>query len=252
MLIFLIHEVVTLAALSASALLLGTAVIRYGVKVNYTRKVLRILLLVIPLALLYFWPYTPSATTCLLKGCVLTGMFFGLSSSIRSRFWPSRICFAALDRPEDRPHTILLLTTQSAACFAVIIFTAWWLDFYNAQRLLLIGLLVDGLGDALAEPVGIAFGRFRYRTRSLFSNVSQWRTLEGSACVFLSAVLAIFLVRDVFSPAELWLAFLMVPLLVTLAEAYSPHTWDGPFLYFTSAAGCIVAIELGQLLSATR
>ncbi len=63
---------------------------------------------------------------------------------------------------------------------------------------MLIGILVDGLGDALAEPVGIVFGKHRYRVRSFFSTRTQFRTLEGSACVFASAVLGILLVNDFF------------------------------------------------------
>ncbi len=40
-------------------------------------------------------------------------------------------------------HTILLLMTQAAACFFVIILTARWLQLYDAERLMLIGILVD-------------------------------------------------------------------------------------------------------------
>ena len=104
MLTFLIQEAVTMVILAGAAILLGLAVRRYGVKVNYTRKVLRILLLVIPLVLFYFWPYEPTATTCVVKGWVLTAMFVGLSGPIRSRFWPSRISFAAIDRPFSLFH----------------------------------------------------------------------------------------------------------------------------------------------------
>lgn len=84
---------------------------------------------------------------------------------------------------------------------------------------MLIGILADGLGDALAEPVGIAFGKHRYRAKSFFSTRTQSRILEGNACVFASAVMAILLVNDVFLPVGFWLALLTIPLLVTAVES---------------------------------
>lgn len=98
------------------------------------------------------------------------------------------------------------------------------------------------------EPVGIAFGKHRYLAKSLFSSKTQIRVLEGSVCVFASAVLAILLVNDVFSSVELGIALLTIPLLVTAVEAWSPHTWDGPFLCLTSASGSVFVLEVCKLI----
>lgn len=245
---FFLQEVLTVSLLTVFAWGLGQLVLKHNVRVNYTRKALRILLLVIPLSLFQLMPYEATVVTCFLKGCVLTGIFFSLSLPVRSRVPFVATCFAAVDRPEDRPHTLLLLTSQSVACFAVIIGTAQWLQLYGAERLLLIGLLVDGLGDALAEPVGVAFGRYKYRAWSPFGSTTQIRTLEGSLCVFASALFAVVLVQNEFAATGFWIAVGVIPILLTVAEAVSPHTWDGPFLYFTSAASGVGVLEFNQWL----
>jgi hypothetical protein len=42
-----------------------------------------------------------------------------------------------------------------------------------------------------------------YRTRTLFTERTYTRTLEGSACVLLSGILAVFLMRGQLSLAQL-------------------------------------------------
>ena len=49
--------------------------------------------------------------------------------------------------------------------------------------------------------------------------------------VFLAALFTLVGFIEVFPQATLILMFLVLPLLMTITEAYSPHTWDNPFLY---------------------
>ncbi len=58
------------------------------------------------------------------------------------------------------------------------------------------------------------------------------RTIEGSACDFITSVIVIFLFQSYFSPAEFICALIVIPIVMTLAEALAPHTWDTPFLFF--------------------
>jgi phytol kinase len=44
------------------------------------------------------------------------------------------------------------------------------------------------------------------------------------------------------------LALAIIPLAMTLAEAWSPHTWDGPFLYLAGGASTVATLELSRLL----
>ena len=52
-----------------------------------------------------------------------------------------------------------------------------------------IGLFVICLamiGDGFAEPVGIRFGKRRYKTFALFTRKRYFRTVEGSLAVFIA------------------------------------------------------------------
>ena len=71
--------------------------------------------------------------------------------------------------------------------------------------------------------------------------------LAGSACVFLSGILACILLRGELSTPEFWIAMALIPIAMTLAEALSPHTWDGPFLYLVGGASTVAILELAAL-----
>jgi len=53
--------------------------------------------------------------------------------------------------------------------------------------------------------------------------------LEGSSVVFLSALTIIFFYKE-FGLGQFLVAVLTVPLSLTLAEAFSPHTLDNPII----------------------
>jgi phytol kinase len=44
------------------------------------------------------------------------------------------------------------------------------------------------------------------------------------------------------------LALGIVPVTMTLAEALSPHTWDGPFLYLVGGVSLIAVLELSTMV----
>src|SRR5262249_49333734 len=115
---------------------------------------------------------------------------------------------------------------------------------YGIGELIFIPVLIHGLGDGMAEPIGIRFGRHKYSTRTFLSRERRHtRSYEGSACVFVVGVLAILLLHGSFTPMQLVLALLTVPILTTLAEAWSPHTWDTPYMFAVSGAS-LLAVKL--------
>ncbi len=59
-----------------------------------------------------------------------------------------------------------------------------------------------------------------------------------------SGVLAVHVLRGHLTTPEYALAMLLIPVAMTLAEALSPHTWDGPFLYATGGASTVAVLEL--------
>ena len=105
------------------------------------------------------------------------------------------------------------------------------------------GYLAVGLADAVGEPIGIRFGRHRYRL-PLPAKVAATRSLEGSAAVFVAAGIA----------GALALALAGVPLeaaaigrlslfaaACTLVEAAAPHGWDN---FVLQVAACAAAAGL--------
>ena len=103
--------------------------------------------------------------------------------------------FLSFDRPEDRPNTLLWLSTQLIAGYLILIPIIIYFYKIGYGALILVPILVNGIGDGLAEPVGVRFGRLKYKTYALFTKIKYERTIEGSACVFFtSIILIIFLV----------------------------------------------------------
>ena len=208
----------------------GNLVYYKGIKVNYTRKINHFALFSIPFFLDNFFPVEASIESLLLGSFLAV---FGLiiyikpirdNSSIISRM------FLSFDRPEDRPNTLLWLSTQLIVGYLILI--PIFIYFYKIGygTLILLPILVNGIGDGLAEPVGVKFGRLKYKTYALFSKIKYERTIEGSACVFFTSIIVIIFFRSEFTSSELILAIILFPIIMTLAEAFAPHTWDTPFL----------------------
>ena len=142
-------------------------------------------------------------------------------------------CFLSFDRPEDRPFTLLWLLTQfffglligiSIAIFAEVYFGIPWVE------IALLVLCLSHIGDGLAEPIGVRFGRIKYKTYALFTKKRYYRTLEGSLTVFVSTFLILMWFSYLFTGQQLILALFTLPLILMITEAISPHTCDGPFL----------------------
>jgi len=246
---FWLLELVEFTILVVLAYSLGLAVQAFGVKVNYTRKVLHFALFFLPVYLSSYLPYDAGLGTILLSGVTLLLTIALMVEPIRSRSTVINTAFASIDRPEDRPYTLLWLSTQVLAASVVLIGVLWWLNTYERTVLIYITVLIAGIGDGLAEPVGVRFGRHKYATRALFCDREYTRSYEGSACVLLSGILACLLLRGEMNQTEFVIAMLLIPVTMTLAEAFSPHTWDTPFLYLTGGTTTVLTIELASLVT---
>ena len=108
------------------------------------------------------------------------------------------------------------------------------------MNLLLVPL--TAIGDGLAEPIGVRFGKHKYRSFSLFPFIKNkyHRTLEGSAAVYMSSLFVLLLYRNFFTISQFTYALLLLPIIVTIAEAISPHTQDSAFLNLSSGIGIIL------------
>jgi len=140
--------------------------------------------------------------------------------------------FNALDRPEDRPNTLSWIVGGNILPGAVlIVFFRWLYSSTGQEEMAYIFIFITGIGDGLAEPVGIYLGKHKYWTASLFGDRKYQRSYEGSACVWLSSTIFVSILYYTFlSSWQFWIAMIVMPPLMTYAEATSPHTLDTPFL----------------------
>ncbi|TWT64610.1 hypothetical protein [Allorhodopirellula solitaria] len=229
-----IHDII----LAATCYVTGWCVLRYQVRVNYTRKINHFLLMLIPFVLAWWFPYTPSlatTVTSLVGFVVMTGVF---AKPIRDRVPLVATAFAAVDRPEDRPHTLAWILSQAVGAYLVIIVVFSMLRWFDAAELVAIPLLVNGIGDGLAEPIGVRFGRHRYHVPSLAPGRCYTRSYEGSACVWLTSMIVVLGLLPILSWPVFIGLIISIPPVMTLTEAFSPHSWDAPFMYAIGGA-CI-------------
>ncbi len=221
----------------------GWLVQNKGVRVNYTRKINHFALMLIPFALAPWLPYEPNWLTVTGSLLVFVVTIIFLVEPIRRRVSLLDTAFAAVDRPEDRPHTILWILLQAVSAYIVVVALFFVLAWLDSSRLIVIPLIVNGIGDGLAEPIGVRFGRHRYRVPSLAAGRTYYRSMEGSACVFVTAVATIICLSPTLSLPVFLGLILLVPPVMTLTEACSPHSMDAPFMY-ASGGICIASVLL--------
>ena len=232
----------------ATGFALGKWLVQRGVKVNYTRKILHFIFFFFPIYLASTFPYEPSTKLTLLSGCILIASLGLLHRRFREKSVFLSTTFSSIDRPEDRPFTLLWVSTQFIATYLVLVVMVAWLERYDKSILIFITFLIAGIGDGLAEPVGVRFGKHAYKTHALFTNKKFTRTIEGSLCVFVTGIFAIIVMANYLNQTQLILALLIIPIAMTLAEALSPHTWDAPFLYLVGGTTTVLVLELSLIL----
>ena len=246
---FWLNEIIKILVFFSSTFTLGKYLVANGVKVNYTRKIFHFIFFYFPIYLAAVLPYEATLITTLTSGCVLLLCLSLMWEPVRERSSFLCIAYSAIDRPEDRPFTLIWISTQLVATYLILMIMIYWLAQYQHASLIYITVLVAGIGDGLAEPVGIRFGKHHYRVRALFTEKIYFRTLEGSSCVFVSGILALALLSEQLNSTELILGMAIIPATMTLAEALSPHTWDGPFLYLAGGTSTVAVLELSRLIN---
>ena len=235
---FLIATVVFFTVTYVTALVCGYFVQYHELKANYSRKIGHFLTIGVPWGLQHALGLDQNMLAVVLAAMVTPTHLLLFIRPIRDRVPLVATMFRSLDRPEDRPHTLTWLLTQYVAVYIVFLLVYAVLLWRGAALWMTIAIVINVIGDGLAEPVGVAFGRHAYTCRAIFSRRTYQRTLEGSLCVLLCGVICIALLRHEFQPRQFWIALAVIPLSATIAEACSPHTWDAPFLFL------VVGVEL--------
>lgn len=227
---FVLFQVSVLASLVTIQYCTGLLVRHKQIKVNYTRKINHFSLFFIPVFLRAVFPHEQSFGR-FITGCVIaTVILFIYIKPIRNKISIIATMFLSFDRPEDRPNTLWWLFTQILVGYIVLVPAVIFFVSNGLAEIIWIPILIIAFGDGLAEPVGIRFGRHKYKTYALFSKKKYIRSVEGSACVFLASIIVVMVFHVSFTQLQFIAALISMPILMTFAEAFSPHTWDGPTL----------------------
>lgn len=216
-------------------------VLRFKIKINYVRKLglrpwRKLTAFVIPLLVSKGGQAIPDVCALFALGQLVTIMTEW--HVIRRRVGFLRYSFLSWDRIEDRPYSMRYDLLEDV--FRFLVYLPFMVIFGKMSLIVMIPNLINEFGDGLAEPVGIRWGRHTYRVKALWYKGKAFagsfqRSLEGSATVFVISILVLFAYRDQFTSTQFIVALLTLPLGMTIAEAVSPHTADGPLL---ALVGC--------------
>jgi phytol kinase len=215
---------------AACLMLAGWLKTRRGWLTGYTRKLFHFLIFASVVVVHAIWK-TPGV--CLFGAMTTIVIAYALFRG------PDHFMYEAMAREKDEPRrTHYIVVAYFATLIGGLLSSIFFIDTA------VLGYLVCGLGDAIAEPVGTRFGKHQYRVFAIRS-VRAVRSLEGSGSVFLVSMLTLILCMA-FSPhftltANSVLIALLIAGISTAVEAVSPHGWDNVTLQ-------VVPAWLGALL----
>ncbi|CDM91333.1 conserved membrane protein of unknown function [Xenorhabdus bovienii] len=233
----LIHIIFSIVILVCSywllCAILGTLAKQHNIKINYTRKIGHFSMFIFPGIVYAFFNIIETADKLVIASLSSIIFFISLSQMFRRRFKYLASSFHAIDRPEDRPYTLIWIFSQTIVGFLILaVFSVFWGILGIPYELMYMTILTTTIGDGLAEPIGVRFGKNKYAVKGFLIDKVFYRSYEGSFTVFITALILglVFMYR--FSPLGAALMILCFPLGMALTEAKSPHTWDTPFLFF--------------------
>lgn len=233
---FLLEKLINFIIIGTVYYLNGKILVqKYKIKINYTRKINHFTIWVLPFLIDYIFDLESSLTASLWNIVFALLGFVLLTIPIRRKINFLNVIYSSLDRPEDRPNTLRWLTLQNFLTgLSLTPFLILW-NNWNTVNFKFIPLFIATFGDGFAEIIGVRFGKHKYETRALFTDKKYTRSFEGSACVFVTAVIMIFAIDYNFTTLEFILNGLLIPPLTTLTEAYAPHTMDNPFIILVAS-----------------
>ncbi len=186
-----------------------------GIKTGYSRKIFHFLIFATVAIIHWIWGLP---TVCLFGGMTSLVIFYAIMQG------SGNLLYEAIAREKDAPHRTYYIVIPYFATLIGGVAT----NIFFAETAV-IGYLVTGIGDAIAEPVGTRFGKHVY-TMPSFGKVPSTRSMEGSAAVCLASCFSIIIVA--WTNPELNLSAQnswrvpVLSLICMITEAISPHGWD--------------------------
>ena len=200
-------------------------------KVNYTRKIQHFAAYLVPLL------SPPTAPLGILphlwESLFVLFMFLVLIKPVREFSTFFMLQFNSLDRVEDRPNTLkwIVLGNMLPGLLIITVFKQLFEAYLGLPLLASVVVFTVAIGDGLAEPVGTYLGKKKYVVPSWNLKNRYVRSYAGSACVYLAALLFLILFRGQFAnPQEFCSAIILFPPIMTLSEAFAPHSMDTPIM----------------------
>ena len=206
---------VSVVAILISGILAG-ALKRYaGWKTGYTRKTLHFLIFFTAVGL-HIWGGMPAVN--------ILGLGMGIFVLYSVKAGDGNFFFESMAREKDYPRrgyfiVVPYLTTAAGGLISNL--------FFGASAIM--GYALCGAADAIAEPVGVRFGKHKYKVPSLKKVEVSERSLEGSFSVLvvsLALSLLFFIYLYQFPLAKALIASLVLSVVLALVEAGSFHGAD--------------------------
>ncbi len=203
-----------------------------GWKTNYTRKVTHISNFTFLMILTFFGGYTAS---------FIFGILMIAYGIIIIVIGDGNIFYEAVAREQDAPYRAFYLIIPSVATIiAVLLNRTIFGDYAN------VGYLVAGWGDAVGEPIGVRFGKHRYKVPTL-TGIPCTRSIEGSLAVFtmgsVAATFSLYALLGI-SPLLAIGAGIAAGFGATLVEAVSLHGIDNFTIQVAAVALAYFIIEV--------
>ena len=195
-----------------------------GWNTGYTRKITHVSNFTYLMVLTFFGGYTATLIFALMM------IAYGIGIIVLG---DGNIFYEAVAREKDAPYrAFYIIMPTVATMLAVLMNRAFFGAYAN------LGYLVSGWGDASGEPIGVRFGKHKYKIPTL-TGIRCTRSYEGSAAVFVMSLVAavLSLVTLLGEPPEIAVvAGLAAAAGGTLVEAVSPHGFDNFTIQVASVA----------------
>jgi len=198
---------------------------RFQLKTGYTRKVFHFLIFAGATLVQTAW----GLPALLVFGTAVSAVIF--FAVVRGE---GNLLYEGIAREKDAPRrTYFVLISYLATLLGGLLSNLCF------SQTAIVGYLVTGIADAIAEPVGTRFGRHEYTVFSV-RGVPAKRSIEGSLAVFLASFLAIWLWMALTgnqTGTTAWYGgILLASTVCAVVEAVSPHGWDNLTLQLVPSA----------------
>ncbi|MDB5227026.1 MAG: hypothetical protein JWN78_1219 [Bacteroidota bacterium] len=204
--------------------LAGSLKIKFLWKTGYTRKLFHFLI---------FFSACLYQQLLGLPGVFILGWAVSIAVLYACYKGSNNLFYEALAREKDAPYRTKYILYSYIATFIGGVLANLLFGHYA-----IFGYAVTGIADAIAEPVGIKWGRHVYKAVSFDKKISV-KSVEGSLAIMISSIISISMI--VYSSGVFVTAFPMIILIAfvcTIVEAFSPSGTDNALLQLTASFLC--------------